>query len=211
MSASCGHTPISIRDQNDDPQFKRILYFALITNGGMFFLEIVMSYFGDSISLQADALDFFGDSVNYGLSLFVMGHALQLRARAALFKGATMGVFGLWIIGSAIERALEPSVPQASLMGVVGFLALLVNVSVAILLYRYKTGDSNMQSIWLCSRNDAIGNIAVIVAAMGVFATSTRWPDLIVAALIAGLSLSASVKVIKLALLEIRATRTQTE
>src|SRR5690606_1572828 len=105
-------------------------------------------------------------------------------ARASLIKGASMAVFGLWVIGNAIYRALVGSAPEASVMWTVALLALAVNVAVAVLLYRYRAGDSNMRSIWLCSRNDAIGNIAVIIAAAGVFATSSRWPDLIVAAII---------------------------
>jgi Co/Zn/Cd efflux system component len=171
----------------------------------MFVVEIVASQLGDSISLQADALDFFGDAVNYAISLFVLGMALSLRARASLIKGATMAVFGLWVLGSAIYRALIGSEPEPSVMGLVAILALAVNVAVALLLYRYRTGDSNMRSIWLCSRNDAIGNIAVMIAAAGVFATSSRWPDLIVAVIIAGLNFSAAIHVIRLALGEMRA------
>ena len=144
-----------------DPIFRRVLWIALIANAGMFVVEIVASQLGDSISLQADALDFFGDAVNYAISLFVLGMALSLRARASLIKGATMAVFGLWVLGSAIYRALIGSEPEPSVMGLVAILALAVNVAVALLLYRYRTGDSNMRSIWLCSRNDAIGNIAV--------------------------------------------------
>lgn len=157
-----------------DPIFRRVLWIALIANAAMFFVEITASQVGDSISLQADALDFFGDAANYAISLFVLGMALHLRARASLFKGATMAAFGLWVIGNAIYRALIGSTPEASVMGAVAILALAVNVAVAVLLYRYRTGDSNMRSIWLCSRNDAIGNIAVMFAAAGVFATSSR-------------------------------------
>jgi len=188
-----------------DPVFRRVLWIALISNAAMFFIEITASQIGDSISLQADALDFFGDAANYAISLFVLGMALHLRARASLFKGATMAAFGLWVIGNAIYRALIGSAPEASVMGIVAILALLVNVAVAVLLFRYRTGDSNMRSVWLCSRNDAIGNIAVMAAAAGVFATSSRWPDLVVAAIIASLNFSAAIHVIRLALGEMRA------
>lgn len=193
------------RDKVSDPLFRRILWIALIANAAMFFVEIVASQIGDSMSLQADALDFFGDATNYAISLFVLGMALHLRARASLFKGATMAAFGLWVIGSAVHRAVTGSAPEPAVMGSVAVLALVVNVGVAALLYRYRSGDSNMKSIWLCSRNDAIGNVAVMIAATGVFATSSRWPDLIVAGIIAGLNFSAAIHVIRLALSEIRA------
>lgn len=190
-----------------DPIFRRILWIALISNGLMFLVEIVASYFGDSISLQADALDFLGDAANYAISLFVLGMALHLRARASMVKGITMAIFGLWVIANAVNRALVGSAPEPSVMGGIAVVALAVNFIVAFLLYRYREGDSNMRSIWLCSRNDAIGNIAVMIAAAGVFATSSRWPDLLVAAIIASLSLSAAFHVIRLALSEMRADK----
>lgn len=192
-----------------EPVFRRVLWIALIANAAMFFVEIVASQIGDSISLQADALDFFGDAANYAISLFVLGMALHLRARASLFKGATMAAFGLWVIGNAIYRAVTGSAPEPSVMGTVALLALAVNVAVAALLYRYRSGDSNMRSIWLCSRNDAIGNIAVMVAAAGVFASSSRWPDLAVAAIIASLNFSAALDVSRLAFGEMQSSSTQ--
>ncbi|UVW35786.1 cation diffusion facilitator family transporter [SAR92 clade bacterium H455] len=202
----CSNCPsdTAIASQGADPLFRRVLWIALIANAVMFVVEIIASQLGNSISLQADALDFFGDAANYAISLFVLGMALHLRARASLIKGATMAAFGIWVIGNAVYRAVVGSAPDASVMGAVAILALAVNVAVSILLYRYREGDSNMRSIWLCSRNDAIGNIAVMVAAAGVFATTSRWPDLIVAAIISGLNLSAAFHVIRLALSEIR-------
>lgn len=191
-------------EKPEDPLFRRVLWIALVVNFGMFLVEIVASYYGDSVSLQADALDFFGDSANYAISLFVLGMALSVRARASMFKGLTMGAFGIWVIYNAGYRALLGSEPEPSIMGSIAVLALIANVGVAVLLYRYREGDSNMQSIWLCSRNDAIGNIAVLMAAGGVFASASRWPDLLVAVLIAGLSLSAAYRVIRLALTEMR-------
>ena len=188
----------------DDPVFRRILWIALVANLGMFVVEVVASRLGDSISLQADALDFFGDAGNYGISLFVAGMGLAARARASMVKSVTMAAFGLFVIGSAIQRAVAGSAPDAAVMGGIAFVALAVNVSVAVMLYRYRAGDSNMRSIWLCSRNDAIGNVAVIVAAAGVFASATRWPDLAVAAIIAALSLSAAFGVFRLARTELR-------
>lgn len=189
--------------ERNNPLFRRILWVALLSNAVMFFVEIAGSIASGSISLQADALDFFGDAVNYGITLSVIAMALHVRAKAALFKSATMAIFGLWVIGSAIYRAYTSSVPDPIVMGTIGMAALGVNLVVALLLFRYRSGDSNMRSIWLCSRNDAFGNIAVMLAAGGVIATDTGWPDLAVAALIAALSLSAALEVMKHALTEL--------
>ncbi|MBX2846713.1 MAG: cation diffusion facilitator family transporter [Acidiferrobacterales bacterium] len=200
----CTDCAPDVSDTHNNPTFRRVLWFALIVNFGMFVVEIVASYFGDSVSLQADALDFFGDAANYAISLFVLGMALNLRARASLFKGITMGAFGIWVLVNAGYRAYVGSEPEPSVMGTIALLALVANVSVAVTLYRYREGDSNMRSIWLCSRNDAIGNIAVIVAAAGVFVSTSRWPDLVVAGLIASLSLSAAYQIIRLSITEIK-------
>lgn len=204
--AGCSHcaSESATEAERADPRFRRVLWFALVSNAVMFVVEIIASFMSGSVSLQADALDFFGDAVNYGVTLFVLGMALHARAKAALFKSATMTAFGLWVIGNAIYRAATGGVPDAEVMGVIGFVALLVNVGVAVMLYRYRSGDSNMRSIWLCSRNDAFGNIAVMLAAGGVFATASGWPDIAVAALIAGLNLSAAVHVLRQALAELR-------
>ncbi len=190
-----------------DPVFRRVLWIALLVNGGMFVVEIIAAQMGGSMSLQADALDFFGDAANYAISLFVLGMALSVRAKAALFKGASMAVFGVWIIGAALNRAIDGDVPHAPIMGGIAFAALVANLGVAAILYRYRSGDSNMRSIWLCSRNDAIGNIAVMIAAAGVFATASRWPDLITAVIIASLNLSAALQVVRQALAELRSER----
>ena len=199
----CPSESLSIEDAGDT-RFRIILWIALLSNFAMFAVEIVASWWGDSMALQADALDFFGDAVNYGISLFVLGMALRYRASAALFKGVTMAAFGLWVIVSALERALNGSTPAPVTMGGIAVLALAVNVGVAVVLYRYRSGDSNTRSIWLCSRNDAIGNVAVMLAATGVFALGSRWPDLLVAMLIASLNLTASVQVIRQAIAELR-------
>ncbi|MFT5571155.1 MAG: cation diffusion facilitator family transporter [Cryomorphaceae bacterium] len=187
-----------------DPIFRRVLWFALVVNASMFVVEIIASQISNSVSLQADALDFFADSANYAISLFVIGMSIKSRARAALIKGFSMAAFGLFVLFTAVSRAYSGELPETIIMGSVGFMALIANVSVAVALYSFRGGDSNMQSIWLCSRNDAIGNLAVLVAAAGVFSTATRWPDLIVAAIIAILSLSAAYKVIRMAISEIR-------
>lgn len=187
-----------------DDGFRRVLWIALAVNAGMFLVEGVSGLLGDSVSLQADALDFLGDAANYGLGLAVLGLALTHRATAALIKGVSMGLFGLWVVGSAVHNMVAQTVPSPAVMGVVGFLALAANLGVAVLLYRHRTGDSNRRSVWLCTRNDAIGNLAVMLAASGVFASGTAWPDLAVAAVMAALALSSSYRVIAQAVGEIR-------
>jgi Co/Zn/Cd efflux system component len=200
---SCRSDSVSEADALD-PVFRRILWIALVVNGAMFVVEMIASQLSNSVALQADALDFFGDAANYAISLLVLGMAIQVRARASLFKGVTMGLFGLFVIGNAGYRGFLGGTPESTIMGAVAMAALIANLGVAALLYRYRAGDSNMQSIWLCSRNDAIGNIAVMAAAGGVFATASRWPDLVVAAIIATLSLTAAFKIVRLALAEMK-------
>lgn len=187
---------------------RRVLWAALILNGLMFLVEMVAGLLGRSVALQADALDFLGDAGNYGLSLFVLGMGIRARATAALVKGATMGAFGLWVVGATAVKLVTGTPPAAAVMGVTAFVALGVNILVALLLYRFRDGDSNLRSVWLCSRNDALGNLAVIAAAGGVALTGAAWPDVAVAALIAGLALSAAASVIRQALGEIRAGET---
>lgn len=205
--AGCADCSPSPMEAALDTSFRRILWIALAANFAMFLFEIVASLVGDSLSLQADALDFFGDSANYMISLLVLGMSLAHRAYAALFKSVTMALFGSWVIGSGLYRVFTYSAPDAVVMSGTAILALAVNVAVAVLLYRYRGGDSNRRSIWLCSRNDAIGNVAVMLAAAGVFASDSRWPDLAVAMLIAALNVRAAVQVTRLALAELRTIR----
>ncbi|MFT5174159.1 MAG: cation diffusion facilitator family transporter [Gammaproteobacteria bacterium] len=181
--------------QVEEPRLRRILWVALVANAVMFVVEVIAGFLSNSVALQADALDFFGDAVNYGITLVVLGLALRARSIAALIKAATMALFGMWVIGMAVYRAFGDTVPDAPIMGGVAVLALLVNVVVAMMLYRYRGGDSNTRSIWLCSRNDAISNVAVLVAASGVYVSASGWPDIAVAAVIASLSLSAAYQV----------------
>ena len=189
-----------------EARFRRALWAALIANAAMFAVEIVSATISGSMSLYADALDFFGDTANYAITLVVLGSSLRARSTAALIKAATMALFGLWVIANAISRVFTDTVPDAPIMGTIAILALAVNLAVAIILYRFRDGDSNKRSIWLCTRNDAIGNIAVLVAASGVYVSASAWPDLVVATLIAGLSLSAAWQVFRLALDERRSS-----
>jgi Co/Zn/Cd efflux system component len=181
----------------NDPKWRRVLWIALIINAAMFAVEIVAGVAADSRALQADALDFLGDSANYAISLGVAGMALSWRARAALLKAATMLAFGLWVFASAVWGFIAGTTPQAETMGLIGALALVSNVVVALMLYRWRTGDANMRSVWICSRNDAIGNLAVMAAALGVFGTGQGWPDLLVAAIMAALAIWGSVDVFR--------------
>ncbi len=189
----------------NDPRWRRVLWIALIANLAMFAVEIGTGVASDSRALQADALDFLGDAANYAISLGVAGMALAWRARAALAKGLTMFSFGLWVAGSAVWALTAGSAPEPVTMGLVGIVALLVNVAIAIMLYRYRSGDANMRSVWICSRNDAIGNIAVLAAALGVFGTGSAWPDLLVAAIMAALAIVGGWQVIREASSELKA------
>lgn len=181
------------------PRYRKALWVALWVNALMFGVEIVAGLHAGSVSLLADSMDFAGDAANYGISLAVLSMGLLWRARAAWVKGMSMAVFGVFVLGKAIWSAFTGIPPEALTMGLVGSLALLANAGVAFLLYAYRDGDANMRSVWLCSRNDAIGNVAVMLAAAGVFGTGQNWPDLLVALIMAGLSLSAGVTVVRLA------------
>lgn len=203
MSAHCCHddTPT---DKPIPPGYRRVLWIALAVNFGMFLVEMIGGWGAGSASLLADAVDFFGDAANYALSLFVLSLGLAWRARTALLKGLSMGAYGLYVLGQAVWNGWHGVLPEASTMTAIGTLALIANVSVATLLYTYRGGDANMRSVWLCSRNDAIGNLAILLAAAGVFGTGSGWPDLLVAAVMALLSLSAARQVVVQARAELR-------
>lgn len=196
MSASCAGPGCASGDATS-PRYRRILWVALVVNALMFGVEIIGGVSSGSSALQADALDFLGDAANYGISLFVLSAALVVRAKASIIKGATMAVFGVWVVGHALYQATTGRIPEPMVMGVVGILALVSNVVVAFLLYRYRTGDSNMRSVWICSRNDALGNTAVVAAATGVFTTQHGWPDIIVALIMGLLSLSGAWQILR--------------
>jgi Co/Zn/Cd efflux system component len=184
--------------------YRRVLWTVLAINGIMFLVEIGAGLAAGSASLQADALDFFGDAANYAISLMVVGMALRHRATAALAKGATMGLFGLWVIGTVIWHLVHGTLPNAFTMGAVGFAALVANAASFGLLWAYREGDANMRSAWICTRNDVLGNLAVLLAAVGVFGTGTGWPDIIVAAIMAALALQGAAVVIRQSLGELR-------
>jgi Co/Zn/Cd efflux system component len=206
MAACCCPPPLNLDSHRGNQAYRRVLWAVLAINALMFLVEIGAGLAAGSASLQADALDFLGDSANYAISLFVVGMALRFRATAALLKSATMGVFGLWVIGTVVWHAMHGTLPNAFTMGTVGLAALVANAASFGLLWAYRTGDANMRSAWICTRNDVLGNIAVLLAAAGVFGTGTGWPDVIVAAIMAALALQGAAVVARQAAEELRRT-----
>ncbi len=201
MSAGCCHRHAA---PETDARYRRILWVALTINLGMFLVESGAGLKAGSVALQADALDFLADAANFAVSLFLLGVALRGRAIAALAKGATMGLLGLWLLGAMVRHAVSGSVPESPVMGTVGVAAFIANGTVLALLTAYRRGDANMRSIWICTRNDALGNLAVLAAAAGVFGTGRGWPDTIVATIMASLALWGAAQIILYAATEIR-------
>jgi Co/Zn/Cd efflux system component len=204
----CAPPPLKLDPNRGNSVYRRVLWIVLIINAALFLVEIGAGVAAGSASLQADALDFLGDAANYAISLMVVGMALSYRATAALAKGATMGAFGLWVIGTVAWHALHGTLPSAFTMGAVGVAALIANAVSFGLLWAYREGDANMRSAWICTRNDVLGNVAVLLAAAGVFGTGTGWPDIVVAAIMASLALQGSWIVITQGLNELRASKT---
>ncbi len=201
MSVTCCHqTPKAAPEGS----YRRVLWIALVINASMFAVELIAGWQARSVSLQADALDFFGDATTYAVTLIVLGMSARWRTGAGMAKGISLGVFGIWVMATTIIRYYEAEPPVAEVMGAIGLLALAANVFCAFLLYKFRAGDSNMRSVWLCSRNDAIANVAVVAAGVGVWATQSAWPDLIVGGGIALLSLSAAASIIKQAMGEFK-------
>lgn len=186
-----------------DPRYRRVLWFALAVNFAMFAVEIGAGITAGSVSLLADAIDFFGDGANYAVSLLVLNMALAWRARAALLKAASMAAFGVFVLAKAAWHLWTGVMPEPITMGLIGALALAANLAVAWMLYAWREGDANMRSVWLCTRNDAIGNVAVMLAALGVFGLGSALPDLIVAVIMGSLALTGAVAVTRQALGEL--------
>ena len=210
MSDSCCSTSSPAHDgASNDPRWRRILWIALAVNLAMFVVEIAAGALSGSRALQADALDFLGDAANYAVSLGVAGMALSWRAKTALLKGITIFTFGWIVLAAAIWGMIYGSSPDAWAMTSIGTLALVVNITVALLLYRYRTGDANMRSVWICSRNDAINNLLVIGAGFGVLFTGSGWPDLIVAFIMAALGISGGWQIIQQAKGELKVEKAQ--
>jgi len=196
--SSCGAPP-------PDPRYRRALWIALVLNALMFGVELVASFTAQSVSLLADAVDFMGDAANYGVALFVLGLAPVWRSCTALWKGWLMVGFGVFVLAKSAWQWSAGIVPEPVVMGWVSLLALAVNVGVAALLFAHRRGDAQARSVWLCSRNDALGNIAVLGAAGGVWATAHGWPDIAVALVLAWLALTSGASVIRHAREELKA------
>ncbi len=185
-------------------RYKTILWIVITINASMFLVETGASVAANSMALRADALDFLGDTLTYGITLLAIGHSLRWRASAAMFKGVTLLLMGLWVLGSTLYRVLVLGLPNELMMGSVAILAFAANMASVLLLLRYRDGDANVRSVWLCSRNDAIGNVGVMLAAIAVYHTQTKWPDLLVAFLMSGLFFYSSFQIIQRARGELR-------
>ncbi len=203
MSSHCEHGCDSDWEPNNKA-YKTVLWVCLISNAVMFVVQMIASYFANSVSLLANSADFFSDAANYGISIFVLNKVLSTKAKASLFKGISLGAVGLWVAYETFEHAFQPELPEPLLMTVISTISLAVNVGCAYLLYKYRGGDSNRESVWICSRNDAVGNVAVMLAALGVFASDTIWPDLIVAAILGWLAISGAVQIVRSARKELQ-------
>jgi Co/Zn/Cd efflux system component len=201
MSASCGHDHTF---DGMDPVYKRRLIIVIAINAVMFIAEMAAGQLAGSQALQADSMDFFADALTYGISLAVIGSTLAIRARAALFKGISLAVIALWVSGSTIWHVIFLNEPRGEIIGIIGLLALAANVVSVLLLMRYKDGDANIRSVWLCSRNDAIGNVMVIGAGLAVWGSGTPWPDLVVAIIMAALFLSSAFQILRQSIAEMR-------
>jgi len=200
----CAPPPLDLRPPDTVAAYRRALWLVLGINVAMFLVEVGAGLAAGSASLQADAMDFLGDAANYAISLLVLGMALHFRAGAALAKGVTMGAFGLWVIATVIWHLVHGTLPSAATMGAVGLIAFAANAASFALLWRHRDGDANMRSAWICTRNDVLGNLAVLLAALGVFGTGTGWPDAIVAAIMGALAIQGAAIVIRRALGELR-------
>lgn len=201
--AGCGCTQ-EARFEGASESYRRILLAVIAINATMFVIEMSSGVMARSMALKADALDFLGDSLTYALSLAVIGMSLRTRATAALLKGISLALMAALILGGSAYRVFVLARPDEVVMSAVGALAFLANLSAALLLMRYRDGDANVRSVWLCSRNDAIGNVGVIGAGILVGVTASPYPDLVVAVVLAALFLTSSVGIIRQALTERR-------
>lgn len=196
MSNECGCSG-NLNFDGSSSAYKKILMIIIAINFGMFFVEFFGGLASGSMALLADSLDFLGDSTTYTISLIVIGMPLAVRAKAGLFKGISLFAIAAWVLGSTFYRIFIEGVPEALTMGAIGIAAFTANVVSALLLMKYKDGDSNVRSVWLCSRNDAIGNLAVILAASGIAATDAAWPDLLVAGIMGSLFIHSATNIVK--------------
>jgi len=204
MSGHHCHDHCEISFDGQSAVYKRILWIVVAINGGMFLAELIGGALAQSMALQADALDFLGDTLTYAASLLVIGRAAQIRANVAIVKGLSLAVMGVVVLGLTIHKTVFQGEPDAFVMSGIGVAALIANAATVLLLLKYRSGDANVRSVWLCSRNDAIGNVAVILAGGAVALTGTPWPDLLVAVGMASLFLHSATLILRQALRERR-------
>ena len=204
MSASCGQCADEHGFDGMDPRYVGVLWAVIAINAAMFLIETIGGHAAGSQALQADALDFLADSLTYGASLWAIGRSLAVRSNVALLKGLSLFGMGLWVFGKTVYEVFYIGLPRAEIMGAIGFMAMVANLASVGLLLPYKDGDANVRSVWLCSRNDAIGNVIVMAAAAVVWGLASGWPDVIVAAVMAGLFLNSSFLILRQALRERR-------
>ena len=181
------------------------LKIVLGINAVMFLVELTAGLISGSISLVADSLDMLGDAMVYGFSIYVVARGARMKAKAALLKGGIMAAFGLFVLGQAVYRIVFPQIPVFEAIGAIGLLALVANGACFFLLWRHRTDDINMSSVWLCSRNDIIANVSVLFAAVGVWLTHSGWPDILVGLALAALFLRSALFVLRGAITELRA------
>jgi len=184
--------------------YRRALIAVILINAVMFIVEVIAGFMSGSQALLADALDFAGDSATYTISLLVIGASVRTRAMASLFKGGSLAFIAVIILVSSCLRFFSDTVPVAETMGLIGFMALIANLTSLLILMRWREGDSNVRSVWLCSRNDAIGNVGVIMAGVVVAITGAAWPDLVVAIFLASLFLRSAYSIISQATAELK-------
>lgn len=201
VASCCGAT---VKFDGASPAYRRILFAVIAINAVAFVAVAGGALAQGSASLGANALDFFADCATYAISLWAIGKSVRVRSGAALLKGASLGLLAMFILGFAIWRAVSGAPPEGTVITSLGAFGFFANALAALLLVRHREGDANVRSVWLCSRNDAIGNVAVMVAALGVWGTATGWPDLIVAGIMASLFLSSAVKILIQARAELR-------
>ena len=187
-----------------DPGYRRALTIVVVLNLGFGLCELVGGFLAGSQALKADSLDFIGDGSISLLGLLALAWSARARAKVALTQGLFLGALGVGVIGFAVWRAFHATLPEAGLMGGIGVVALAVNVGAALMLSRFREGDANVRAIWLFSRNDALANVAVIVAAGLVAWTGQAWPDLGVAGVIALLFLHSAYEIVRNARAELR-------
>lgn len=203
MDHCCSKKASELEKMKQKKQAK-VLWAVLVINAIMFFIEMYSGYISRSTALMSDGLDMLGDAFVYGFSIFVIARSLKWRTTAALSKALVMCGFGLIVLGKIFYQLINPSIPVHETMGLIGGLALAANTSCFFLLYKFRSQDTNMTSTWLCSRNDIIANIGVLIAAWAVGITHTIYPDIIIGLIITGLFLSSSCHVLKLAINDLK-------